>query len=309
MSVTVQADEIKRLKGMGFLQQKGTDCFNARVITGNGKLAAAQARRIIDASEKFGSGEIAMTTRQTIEVQGIPYDKVEDFIAYLAEGGLMVGGTGPKIRPIVSCKGTTCQYGLYDTYALSRKIHERFFLGYNSVKLPHKFKVATGGCPNNCVKPDINDFGIIGQRVPQFNAEQCKGCRVCVVAKVCPMGAASKLEGEKLHYNMEKCILCGRCVTLAHCPFHAMTEKLSGFKVTLGGRWGKKIAQGTALERIFTSEEEVLELLEKTMLFFKEQGNAGERLSDTIARIGFERVQEALLSDELLARKDEILAK
>ncbi len=47
MITTVQTDEIKRLKGMGFLQQKGTDCFNARVITGNGKLAAAQARRII----------------------------------------------------------------------------------------------------------------------------------------------------------------------------------------------------------------------------------------------------------------------
>ena len=32
--------------------------------------------------------------------------------------------------------------------------------------LPHKFKIAVGGCPNNCVKPDLNDLGIVGQRVP-----------------------------------------------------------------------------------------------------------------------------------------------
>lgn len=307
--MSVSAEDIKRVKGMGFLNQKGTDCFNARVITRNGKLKNEEAKRILAAAEKFGSGEIAMTTRQTIEVQGIPYDKIEDFIAYLAEGGLMVGGTGPKIRPIVSCKGTTCQYGLYDTYALSQKIHERFFLGYNSVKLPHKFKVATGGCPNNCVKPDINDLGIIGQRVPAFDAEKCRSCKVCVVAKACPMGAATKAEGEKLVYAAEKCIRCGRCVTLAKCPFSAMTEKVSGYKVTLGGRWGKKVGQGRALERLFTSEDELLNTVEKTMLFFKEQGNAGERLADTIARVGFDAAQEMILSDAILERKEEILAK
>ena len=146
MSVTVSADDIKRVKGMGCLQQKGTDLFNARVITRNGKITAAEAHRIAEGAEKFGSSEMAMTTRQTIEVQGIPYDKIDDFIAYMAEGGLLVGGTGAKVRPIVSCKGTTCQYGLYDTYELSEEIHRRFFIGYRDVKLPHKFKIATDIC-------------------------------------------------------------------------------------------------------------------------------------------------------------------
>jgi dissimilatory sulfite reductase (desulfoviridin) alpha/beta subunit len=59
------------------------------------------------------------TTRLTIEVQGIPYDKIEDFRAYIAKEGLVTGGTGSKVRPIVSCKGTTCQYGLIDTLAIS----------------------------------------------------------------------------------------------------------------------------------------------------------------------------------------------
>ena len=35
------------------------------------------------------------------------YDKIEDFRAYIAKEGLETGGTGAKVRPVVSCKGTT----------------------------------------------------------------------------------------------------------------------------------------------------------------------------------------------------------
>ena len=58
---------------------------------------------------------------------------------------------------------------------------------------------------------------------------------------------------------------------------------------------------------IFKSEEEVLKVVEKCILLFREQGVAGERFADTIARIGFENVQAQLLSDEILTRKDQIL--
>ena len=36
--VTVSAEDIKRVKAWGFLHNKGTDCFNARIITRNGKI-------------------------------------------------------------------------------------------------------------------------------------------------------------------------------------------------------------------------------------------------------------------------------
>lgn len=48
------------------------------------------------------------------------------------------------VRPVVSCKGTTCQYGLIDTFGLSEKLHDRFYEGYHTVTLPHKFKIAVG---------------------------------------------------------------------------------------------------------------------------------------------------------------------
>jgi NAD(P)H-nitrite reductase large subunit len=60
-------------------------------------------------------------------------------------------------------------------------------------------------------------------------------------------------------------------------------------------------------EQIFESEEAVLQMVEKCILLFREQGVAGERFADTINRIGFEQVQAQLFSDEILARKEEIL--
>lgn len=65
---------------------------------------------------------------------------------------MVTGGTGAKIRPIVACKGTTCVFGLLDSQGIAKRLHERYFEGWGNVALPHKFKIAVGGCPNNCVK-------------------------------------------------------------------------------------------------------------------------------------------------------------
>ena len=56
-------------------------------------------------------------------------------------------------------------------------------------------------------------------------------------------------------------------------PFHPGCTY--GFKIYIGGRWGKKISHGKALNRIFTSEEEALDVIEKAILLFKDQGIKG----------------------------------
>ncbi len=302
----VSKEEETRVKALGFLKDKRTpDKFNGRVITRNGKITAEETRAIAEAAERFGSGEVTMTSRLTMEIQGVPFENIEPMREYLLEAGLETGGTGSKVRPVVACKGTTCQYGLIDTFGLSEEIHERFFHGYASVKLPHKFKIAVGGCPNNCVKPDLNDLGIIGQRVPQPDMEKCRGCRVCQVEQNCPIGVAAIPDG-KLVIDEEACNHCGRCK--GKCPFGVTENFIDGYRVYIGGRWGKKVAQGRYLEKVFTDKEEVLSIVEKAILLFREQGITGERFADTVARIGFEEVQRQLLADDLLARKQENIA-
>lgn len=139
-ALTISKEDEKRVKGMGFLNNRGTDLFSARVLTVNGKVTAAQHHCMADAAEKFGNGNLLYTTRLSVEIQGIPYDKIEEFQEFIAKEGLVTGGTGAKVRPVVSCKGTTCQYGLLDSYALSEEIYRRFYEGFQDVALPHKFK-------------------------------------------------------------------------------------------------------------------------------------------------------------------------
>lgn len=297
-------EEIKRVKGMGFLVNRGTDNFNARIITVNGKISAEQQRKIAEAAEKFGNGTITFTSRLTIEVPGVPFDKIDDFRTFLAEAGLETGGTGSKVRPVVSCKGTTCQFGLADTFGVSEKLHEKFYEGYRDVKTPHKFKIAIGGCPNNCVKPDLNDLGIIGQLEPIVDIDNCIGCKVCQPEKVCPMNAISVVDGQ-MHIDDERCNNCGLCVE--KCPFDVIPEGNRGYKVAIGGRWGKTGQRGTPLSQLIRTDEELMDIVEKMILLYREQGITGERLAQTIDRIGFEEVEKQLFDNALLERKQEII--
>ena len=291
--IKLTPEEIKRVKGLGCLQDKRyDDIFNVRVITRNGKITSAEHRAIADAADKFGSGAVTMTTRLTLEIQGVKYDDIEPLRAFLAEHGLETGGTGAKVRPVVSCKGTTCQYGLIDTYALSEKIHEKFYVGYHGVALPHKFKIAVGGCPNNCVKPELNDLGIIGQRVPTVDLDKCRGCKKCQVEQNCPIKVAKVVDG-KVVIDPSQCNHCGRCMN--KCLFGAITYT-DGYKVSIGGRWGKKTATAQPLGKIFPSEEEVLDVVEKTICLFRDEGQSGERFADTVSRLGFDYVEAKLLN-------------
>ena len=288
-------EDIKRVKGLGFLQDKRyPDVFNARVITRNGRITTDEHRAIAEAADRFGSGQVAMTTRLTMEIQGVRYENIQPLTDFLSAYGLTTGGTGALVRPVVSCKGTTCQYGLIDTYALSGKIHERFYVGYHNMPLPHKFKIAVGGCPNNCVKPDLNDLGVVGQRVPVPDTEKCRGCKKCQIEKNCPIHAA-KLEDGKISIDPDACNHCGRCK--GKCPFGAVEEYREGYKILIGGRWGKKTACGRPLPRLFTTEEEVMTVIDRAILLFREEGIAGERFADTVTRLGFDYVSGKLLGE------------
>ena len=286
-------EQIRQVKGLGALQDKRyTDVFNVRTITRNGRVTTDEIRAIAEAADRFGSGKVAMTSRLTIEIQGVPYDNMEPLMAFLKDHGLETGGTGAKVRPVVSCKGTTCQYGLIDTFSLSEKIHERFYVGYHGVALPHKFKIAVGGCPNNCVKPELNDLSVIGQRYPTVDPDKCKGCRKCQVEAACPIKVAKVVDG-KLFLDPAQCNHCGRCK--GKCPFDAISYT-DGYKVSIGGRWGKKTATAQPLNHVFTTEEEVLDMVEKVIRFFRDEGISGERFADTISRLGFDYVEETLLN-------------
>ena len=142
-------EQIALVKGKGFLLNRGSDCFSGRLVPTGSVFSAEELKTVAEIAEKFGNGKIAFTSRLNAEIVGIPFDKIDAAIAYAEEHGLAFGGTGAKIRPITACKGTTCVYGNIDTQALAKELHDRYYIGWTDLKLPHKFKIGVGGCPNS----------------------------------------------------------------------------------------------------------------------------------------------------------------
>ncbi len=300
------AEQVTKVKGMGFLRNRGTDLFSGRMVAPGTVFTAENFKDMAQLAETYGNGKLICTSRLAVEIPGIPFGKIDEAVAFAESHGLRFGGTGNKIRPITACKGTTCVYGNFDTQALAKKIHEDFYLGWRDVQLPHKFKIGIGGCPNSCMKPSLNDVGIEGCKRFSFDPEICRGCKKCAVAESCPSRAVSVVDGKAV-IDGSKCTSCGVCV--GKCPFGAVPKEAESVcRIYVGGTWGKKQRMGTLLSGTYT-EAEVPDMIEKVMLWFKENAYGKERLGAAIDRLGTEKLEADLATNNLLERKEEILAK
>lgn len=297
-------EQITSVKGMGFLLNRGTDRFSGRIVPRGSVFSAEDLKTVSEIAEKFGNGTVAFTSRLSAEIVGIPYDKINDAVAYAKERNLYFGGTGAKIRPVTSCKGTTCVYGNFDTQKLAGEIHDKYYKGWGDVKLPHKFKIGIGGCPNSCMKPSLNDFGIEGHKIPVYDTDKCRGCKICQIEAKCPSKAAKLTDG-KLVISEDMCRTCGVCT--GKCPFGAVENHNDVmYRIYAGGTWGKETRMGTPLSEL-VSEDKILPLLEKTILWFKLNGLPKERLGKAIDRLGFDKFERDILSDDLINKKESIL--
>ena len=304
--MSLSKDQMTSVKGRVFLLNRGTECFSGRIVTVGGLFTPDELHAIAECAEKFGNGKVIFTSRLAAEIVGIPFEMIPEAEVFMAERGLYFGGTGAKVRPIAACKGTTCVYGNIDTQALAKVIYDRFYIGMKDVKLPHKFKIGVGGCPNSCMKPSLNDVGIEGCKKFSFDPDICRGCKKCAVAENCPSKAVSVVDGKAV-IDGSKCTSCGVCV--GKCPFGAVPKEAESVcRIYVGGTWGKKQRMGTLLSGTY-SEAEIPDMIEKVMLWFKENAYAKERLGAAIDRLGTEKLEADLSTDDLLERKEEILEK
>lgn len=75
----------------------------------------------------------------------------------------------------MACVGNrVCPFGNYDTTALAKRIEKTIFPNDLHVK------VALTGCPNDCDKIRMHDFGVMGMTEPQFDPSRCVSCGMCV---------------------------------------------------------------------------------------------------------------------------------
>ena len=82
----ITKEDVAKVKGRGFLRNRGTENFSGRVVSIGGVYSAAQLQKIAECAETYGNGQVVFTSRLSAEIPGIPFEKIEAAEAFLAEG-------------------------------------------------------------------------------------------------------------------------------------------------------------------------------------------------------------------------------
>lgn len=305
----------KKLKKNAFRITKVRGYTASRVRVPGGSLNAEHLLRLHEIASTYGNGTLHITTRQGFEIPGIKYedvDKVNELLQSLIEGleinqedpdkGYSAAGT----RNVSACIGNkVCPYGNYETTSFAKRIEKEIFP--NDLH----FKIALTGCPNDCIKARMHDFGIIGMTMPKYDKDRCISCQACV--NMCRRKATNALSFEnfKVERDASKCIGCGECVI--SCPTSAWTRsKEKYYRLVIMGRTGKKNPRLAEDFIIWVDEDSIVKIINNAYDYankFIDRTSPGgkEHVGYIVDRTGYMEFKEWVLKDVQL--KDEAILK
>lgn len=282
--------DLAALKKVGMIQQKQKEYFALRLHAIGGDFTAEQLRKVAEISQKYGKGQVHLSTRQGIEIHFVHYTNLETARLELEKVGITMGACGPRVRIVVACPGeSTCRWGIIDTKTIAKQLDQKYF----RQDTPHKFKMGVTGCPHNCAKATENDLGVMGGILPGWKPELCIGCDLCVSS--CPTGAVSKVNGQ-YQLDESKCIHCSICTS--NCPTDAWYVAKKGYILWIGGTMGKIPRLGTKLKTLIETESELYGLIDKVIRYYQANGRKRERFGHMIDRIGEDKVKEEILDGD-----------
>lgn len=306
--------KVKALKKNAFRVTKDRYKTAVRIRVPGGHLDARFLDIIRDVANVYGNGTVHITTRQGFEIPGIAMDHMPDVNRMIQEliTGLEInqdkadeGYPAAGTRNITACIGSrVCPFANYDTTAFAKRIEKAVF--------PHDFhvKIALTGCPNDCIKARVHDFGIIGMNEPQYDVYRCIGCQACV--KNCKKRAADVLtfKNFKVERDAANCIGCGECVL--QCPTGAWTrsdKKL--FRLVLMGRTGKRSPRLAQTFIRWVDADSIVQIIKNTYAYvaeYMEKNAPGgkEHIGYIVDRTGYQEYKRWALKEVQLNPEAEV---
>lgn len=297
----------KAIKKNAFRITKIRDKTSIRVRIPGGRLPSEVMPTLYKIAEEYGDGNLHITSRQGFEITGIGYEHMGTINKLIApvierletpygveienpEKGYPASGT----RNISACIGNRiCPFANYNTTNTARRIEAAIF------PHDHHFKIATTGCPNDCAKAHLQDFGIIGMAGVQYDPYYCVGCEACVKnCEVRVVGALKMVDG-KVERNEETCIECGECVVT--CPMQAWSRKKEkSYKLVIMGRTGKKDPRLAKLFIENIDEDSIVKIIKNTYDYVDEYIDRSlpkEHVGYIVDRTGYQEFKKWALKD------------
>lgn len=286
----------KKLKKNAFRITKRRGLTASRIRVPGGHLDAKYLGKIQEIAETYGDGTVHITNRQGFEIPGIPFDKMPEVNAALQPliDGLDINQDAPETgypasgtRNISACIGNrVCPYACYDTTSFARRIEKAVFP--NDLH----FKIALTGCPNDCAKVRMHDFGIMGMTLPRLEPDRCVSCGACISACTRKSSGALREVNYRPARDEKTCIGCGECIL--SCPNMAWTRsEKKYYRLTLFGRSGKKNPRLGEDFIKWADEDSIIKIILNTYDYVKEYIDLSapggkEHIGYIVDRTGFE---------------------
>lgn len=283
-----------------------------RIRVPGGHLESKYFSIIQEIAELYGNGTVHITTRQGFEIPEISFNDIDEINKKIKplleslnlsiepdEKGYPAAGT----RNVSACIGDkVCPFANDNTTRIAKRIEREVF--------PHDFhfKIAVTGCPNDCIKAHMQDFGIICTTEPQYDASRCISCEACV--KNCKKRVTGALEVEQ--YNIkrdaDKCIGCGECIL--KCPTGAWTRSEKPYyRLVIMGRTGKKNPRIAMPFLKWASEDVVVQVIKNTYTYVEryiDKTLAKEHVGYIVDRTGYQVFKNEVLEGIKLNKEIQI---
>ena len=159
----LSAADLKHVTAPFGIYQQRDDLFMTRIRITGGHLLTSEMRTVANVIDKNNISYAHLTTRQDIQLQGVPPENVYTTVRACTKGGLpFKGGGGNTFRNIaVSPDSGVAPDSVFDVIPHAKSLTDLIFTWDKAFELPRKLKIGFASSPKNELMAATQDLGFV----------------------------------------------------------------------------------------------------------------------------------------------------
>jgi len=274
------------MQNNGILQGRTNSKRTLRVASNapySAELTAEQIGIIADIAERYGSGSVHVSARQTIEIPDIELASIDEIKKLIENSGLYAGSSGRYIRNVMACS-RWCLYNASPLSDLAAQLNRK----YQGRELPGKTLISLSGCDFSCTRSRTSDIGVIARTKIRITDKKCKQCSLCIKAPLGCQVDAITLTDEGAQIDRERCVMCGFCTKI--CRPGTIVVENNSYDIFLGGKGGVKPREAEFFKNVKT-EDELVKQIDAVLAGYVFAADNRERIGDVVERLGMSALE------------------
>ncbi|MCK5834939.1 MAG: nitrite/sulfite reductase [Lentisphaeria bacterium] len=154
---------IKHASSKFGIYRQNDDSFMVRVRITGGNVSIPQLQVLSEVAKKFECNFFHLSTRQTIQIQGIPITQLKSVVSEITECGLFFRGGGGNTYRNTACspESSFAADAVFDVQPYAAQVQDFVFALDTAYTLPRKFKIALSCSDRDTAMASMQDLGFI----------------------------------------------------------------------------------------------------------------------------------------------------